>query len=325
MAERFAQLYKLPGNLYVAGAPIIIAAGTLLLDTETENIVAQLKFHSVSDKQIKAIKVSLAAYDISEAMLTGIDNYQYLDLSVRQGQYFGSNKAIVFPSAITRSFSFKSISVVFGDKTSWEWDAAEGLEALPLPTPLYSVLKNRDVEQQYRLVTNKQAANVPVVHKDLWLCSCGEANKGNACTKCCLEKELAFRAFNIDVLSKQANDRLLIEQAEREEYENKEKQSIQATNRRKNILLNILGALMTFWGVLFCIASISNLLSDGFTIRVICLLLWTFSFLAAGILLLVGVKKRNNEGLIKRIKSAGCYLTVVGIITFIIFFVLTYC
>lgn len=131
MDERFRQLYKLQNNLYISGAPIVISAGSLLLDTETGSVVTQFKFHSVSNKIIKAIKISLLAYDILEKDLCGVENYQYLDLHIINGQYFGQNKAIVFPDSITRSFSIKNISVVFADKSCWNWNSSMQIETLP--------------------------------------------------------------------------------------------------------------------------------------------------------------------------------------------------
>ena len=59
MSERFERLFNLPNNLYLEGSPIIISAGSLLKDTTTGSIVAQIKFHSVSKKVIKAGTISV--------------------------------------------------------------------------------------------------------------------------------------------------------------------------------------------------------------------------------------------------------------------------
>ena len=64
MAERFERLYKSPDNLYISGSPVIISAGSLLKDSQTGSIIVQLKFHSVSENAIKAVKVSLSAFDV---------------------------------------------------------------------------------------------------------------------------------------------------------------------------------------------------------------------------------------------------------------------
>ena len=43
MAERFTKVFSLTPNLYAKGCPIIIEAGALQKDTETGNLIAQLK------------------------------------------------------------------------------------------------------------------------------------------------------------------------------------------------------------------------------------------------------------------------------------------
>ena len=45
-----------PNNLYTQDSPLLIAAGALLKDNQTGNILAQIKFRSLSNKEIKAIK-----------------------------------------------------------------------------------------------------------------------------------------------------------------------------------------------------------------------------------------------------------------------------
>ena len=129
MAERFEKLYSLPSNLYSEGAPVIISAGSLLKDTETGKIIAQIKYHSVSHIPIKALKITVAAFDISGLELEGIDEYQYLDLNIQNGQEFGSNKAIVLPNDITRSFSITSVVAVLSNGTIQS--ATMPMKALP--------------------------------------------------------------------------------------------------------------------------------------------------------------------------------------------------
>lgn len=50
MAERFIRLFELPNDLYSINSPIIIRQAVLLNDTKSENIIAQIKFQSVSNK-----------------------------------------------------------------------------------------------------------------------------------------------------------------------------------------------------------------------------------------------------------------------------------
>ena len=96
MSDRFVRLFELPANLYSIGSPIIISQAVLLRDIQTESVIAQMKFQSISTKSIKALKISLSAFDITGKVLEGALDYSYLDLSIEDGQTFGSNKAIVF-------------------------------------------------------------------------------------------------------------------------------------------------------------------------------------------------------------------------------------
>ena len=80
MSDRFVRLFELPANLYSIGSPIIIAQAVLLRDIQTESVIAQMKFQSISTKSIKALKISLSAFDITGKVLEGTLDYSYLDL-----------------------------------------------------------------------------------------------------------------------------------------------------------------------------------------------------------------------------------------------------
>ena len=64
MAERYSRLYHLPEDLYTRGAPLVIAAGALLIDNQSGQTIAQLKMRSISPKTISSVK----------ALVTGLDS-----------------------------------------------------------------------------------------------------------------------------------------------------------------------------------------------------------------------------------------------------------
>lgn len=216
MAERFEQLYKFPENLYTEDAPIIIAAGALLKDNVTGSIVAQFKFHSISIKTIKALKISIDALDVAGQPLQNIEDYQYLDLSIRNGQDFGANKAIVMPSPVTRAISIANFTVVFSDNSKWGWDSSNELTSLPHLSNLRSMLHDAEMEKQYQISTNQYAKYVPCESGSLWSCACGEWNNTDYCTKCRLSKTTAFSALDISTLQTNMENRLAAEKAKRE-------------------------------------------------------------------------------------------------------------
>ena len=82
MSERYKTLYRLPENLYSIGSPVIIAAGALLKDNQTGKVLAQIKFKSISDKRIKAVKIRVFSFDVIGASVGDAVEHQYLDLNV---------------------------------------------------------------------------------------------------------------------------------------------------------------------------------------------------------------------------------------------------
>ena len=50
MKDRYSKLFSLTKDLYTEGSPIIISAGSLLKDNDTDRVLAQLKFTNRSTK-----------------------------------------------------------------------------------------------------------------------------------------------------------------------------------------------------------------------------------------------------------------------------------
>ncbi len=235
MTERFEKLFALPYNLYSEGSPIIISAGSLLKDTETGKIIAQIKYHSISAVPIKALKIKVAAYDISGMELEGIDEYQYLDLDIRNGQDFGSNKAIVLPNAVTRSFNITSIVAILSNGTTQS--ASMPMKALSKSATLISLLKSEELIKQYQLETAKEAVYVPNKEADLWCCACGEWNSNVNCTRCGLDFPTAHKYLDSSLLEPKAEERIVKEQQYQEQQkrvaEEQEKVAKEYERKRK--------------------------------------------------------------------------------------------
>lgn len=231
MGERFEQLFQLPRDYYIEGSPVIILAGSLLKDTVSGNVVAQLKYQSVSEKPIKAMKIDITALDVTAKVLPEKVEYQYLDLNIKNGQEFGSNKAIMMPENVTRSFKINNITVIFNDGEQWFCD--EAFTALEFSRNLETTLNSDEVVKQYQLSTNRQAKYIPIEDKGLWYCPCGVWNKVDHCAKCLLGKEKAFNSFNVESL-KSAMDIRLAEEAECVRIAKEEAEAREKTRKKKN-------------------------------------------------------------------------------------------
>lgn len=213
--ERFKRLFWLEDNLYTDAAPVIIEKGSLLLDKQTNTLLIQLKFHSLSVKKIKALTIRISTYYASGEKHPETVEYQYLDLLVEYGTRFGEKKAILLKDTVIRSFSIDSYSVVYEDKTVEEVKGA--LKPLPVSKELQEEWINLELQKQYRMETTEEAKYIPIRYQNLWRCTCGEWNLRDTCSVCQSEKEKIFGKLNVQNLTAAMDDRLKKEAEEREE------------------------------------------------------------------------------------------------------------
>lgn len=174
MSERYLKLFTLSESLYAVGSPVIIVAGALLKDSQTSNVLAQIKFKNIGDKVIKALTVVITCFDTVGGQISEPKKHQYLDLSVGRDTDFAQKTPIFLKDNTTRSFSVIITEIIFDDNTKWndtneEWNPLEKSE----------LLENKfdnELVKQYRLKYGEKCKFIPKSEKDLWVCSCGAIN-----------------------------------------------------------------------------------------------------------------------------------------------------
>ena len=112
---RYEKVFTLTPMLYTEDSPVIIEAGALQKDNVNGNIIAQLKFKSVSVKVIKALTVKIVALDVSGNPIGEEIEHQYLDLTIQRNECFGSKEAIILPDNTAREFWAYVTDIVFFD------------------------------------------------------------------------------------------------------------------------------------------------------------------------------------------------------------------
>ena len=204
MSERYTRLFALPENQYAPSAPILIAAGALLKDNQTGKVLAQFKFQSISPKEIKAVKISVTAFDVFGKEVKGVAEYQYLDLSASRDAEFGQKQAVPLPDAVTHTIGVECTSVVFEDGSVWE--APKNAQWMPLPkqTDLTRQLKDVSLVSQYRRDTTDSARFAVLDYEDLWICACGSVNHSDEtkCYSCQQNKAALIDALDTETLKK---------------------------------------------------------------------------------------------------------------------------
>lgn len=231
MAERYQRCFTLPVNLYAPGAPVLIAAGALLLDTQTNGVLAQLKLQNLGAKPIKSVKVAVSPLDPAGRALGEPVAYQYLDLSVARDEMFGQKVPIRLPDVSARSFTAAVTEVIFSDNTIWSADAAAAWAPLADPKPLSVALGDAELFKQYQLRYGTDAIVQPVRIGDLWRCACGALSLAEeaACHVCGKDKA-ALLDTDLSALEREKNERL---EAERKAREAKEAADREAAEKRK--------------------------------------------------------------------------------------------
>lgn len=185
MAERYSKLFLTEENLYITGAPLLVLAGALLKDDRSGNILAQLKFKNIQDKNIKAVYVALTLYDSEDRMLADGVAYQYLDLDIARDQSFGQQVPLILKNKMARHFTVAVTKVLFQDGTQWIHEAAVWR---PLKGPLTAqqYFGDEGLAEQYHIKYGANCDHIFGAEDDLWYCICGEINHQDepVCHRC---------------------------------------------------------------------------------------------------------------------------------------------
>ena len=187
MSERYTKLFSLPKNLYAEGSPVIIEAGVLTLDNNTNRVFVQLKFRNISDKEIKALSVTLKAYYVTGKEASEPVKYQYLDFCSSIDEEFGAKTPVLLHDNTVRSFSVHVDEVVYYDNTVGEVNL-DYSESIPNQNFLSETDGwNEQTAKAFKELTDDKCVYAVCKYKDLWLCSCGGANsivRDKSCRRC---------------------------------------------------------------------------------------------------------------------------------------------
>ena len=242
MTERYTRLFSLPENLYAEGSPAIIAAGALLKDNQTGRVVAQLKLRSISEKDIRAVKVCLNLFDTAGSPIGEPVMFDYLDLRALRDAEFGQKIPVPVSDNKARSYNVAVTEVIFGDRSVWT--EADG-KWEPLSKPQRLTLDG-ELLKQYQITFGNNSKYEPKEEKDLWYCTCGELNrKGEMCHACC-NTLIALQTVDMAKLEEEKASRLIEEakqaeeEAERLAVENHKKETL----KKKRIIFGVVAAVV---------------------------------------------------------------------------------
>lgn len=247
MSERYSKLFSLPENLYTTGAPVVIAAGALLKDNQSGNVLAQLKLQNINSRRIKAATVQIFPMDTAGDAIDETATYQYLDLNAGRDEFFGPKTAIPLPNAATRSFSVIVTEIIFSNNEKW---IAEEAKWRPLKKTTSIGWGDPELVKQFHRDYGNRSENQLLEDDDLWICVCGSINRsGETCCHRCGQTLDHLRDFNIDDLRKRKDERLVLEKAAAEKKRLEEEEAERRNIRTVKKVAAILAVVAVLCGV----------------------------------------------------------------------------
>lgn len=245
--ERYKRVFSLPAHLHCNGFPFEIEAGALLVDSQTDGILAQMKMASHADKRVKAVKVTLQPEDTRGKALGDEISHQYLDLDVVRGASFGQKTPVHLPDSSTRSFSVSGVEVVYTDNSVAISGGA--WEPLPEQKELSATISDEETLKQYRVDFGDGCLYRLQEFDDIWRCACGAVNRDDeeVCYNCGQRRE-ALRSIDPSVIEEHKAARLEAErvereaQLERERLEKEESDKKAAKAKRTRTIVMAIGA-----------------------------------------------------------------------------------
>lgn len=246
MAERYTKLFSLPENLYEKDCPVMICAGALSKDNQTDKVFVQLRFQNVDSRYrtIVAVKVALQPFGIAYNPLGNSKEYQYLDIKVERGSDAGSKQPVYLDDNTARSFSVSVLEVVFEDGSVWTGNAQNWCSLQQ--TKLEDKFSN-DLMEQYQRDTFAEAKYEPFAKDGIWMCACGTLNtiEDSKCCRCHAEKVKQFAALDHNSLAnhfQEHTEKELVELKKEKEEGQKKKRKVMRLSCIALVLIGLLVA-----------------------------------------------------------------------------------
>ena len=184
MSTRYTELFRLPSRLLCEGCPLIIEAGTLLKDTVSGQVLAQLKLTNISREKITACKVNIQPFDSFGAAKQSVE-YLFLDVDAAIGVPFGMQQAIYLSDVSSRSYDVCIVEIAFANGNVWKKDICKW-EVIEEQAKISNYYSDDRLKEQFRIEEGSDAMYVPDTFFDFWRCTCGTLNLSNSdeCSKC---------------------------------------------------------------------------------------------------------------------------------------------
>lgn len=212
--ERYKIIKLTEHKEWLEGSPIKIEKSQLLLDSQNNKIILQLKLFNLNEKVIKAVFLDIDCFDAANDFLTSLNDIVIQGLEAKPHSSFADRQPITLENSNTANVRITIAKVVFVDDNVWRNEEKNTGVVLPEQKiidqndPLYGQIIRECSEKNIMPVFWFESEDV------YWRCTCGQPNKVNLlrCGYCQTEKEWLRQHFDKQYL-KEANARFLESEA----------------------------------------------------------------------------------------------------------------
>lgn len=215
MDPRFSEVFRTQPNIHQDGCPVYISTGTIFRDNYSGRVMAQIVLGNLSVRSVSACTVEIRTFAVNGQPLETVA-YQYMDLRVPQGSFFGGGVTIALPNPNARRIQILVREAVLEPFQVWQ-ATEDTLYPLPQPTRLDTLLPDLRLIQHYANLVGKPCMFVPQQEQGLFLCTCGQIGLAadGPCRRCGSTFEALRDALDVDAIREAVNEQLRQEEEAR--------------------------------------------------------------------------------------------------------------
>lgn len=241
--DRYELHAQLEPWLWSPGCPVAISRGSLWVDSNTGQKVAQLQLAVLSRRTVTGCTVELSCLDRRGRELEG-RTWRYQGLQAADGSFFGQETAIPLPDHRTHRIGVRVTEVRFQEGG---WAGPESLwEPLPASGDIGSLFSDPAMAEEYRLAIGEPCVLAPRMYHDLFLCACGCVNLGEdaPCRRCGRTFPQLASAMAPEYLEGRLAERRAREKEEADRVLRAEEKARRRKDSRKYLLTALIAAVV---------------------------------------------------------------------------------
>lgn len=195
-AQSLETLYESREMVLMPETSLVLENTAILIDRVEDRLFARCTFKSITDRQIKGVRMEISCQDDWGNTLGEPIVFHYLNLKIQRDEKLGQTDLIELPDKETSKIRVSVKKVLFADGTVIDGGALAF--RMPEPVLLSRHLGSEALAAQYARETTAKARYVPERGNYCWFCACGAINENaeESCHNCGCAKERIMNALN---------------------------------------------------------------------------------------------------------------------------------